>query len=82
MASLRRVQIGMNHAAAVGVHEGEWVKVVTPQGAVQMKVQVSATLNASGHCRLRLVARLRAVGPLPPRPFRLAQQQRAERCPA
>lgn len=52
VASLRRkaptpqVQIGMDHAAAVGVHEGEWVKVVTPQGAVQMKVQVSATLNA------------------------------------
>jgi len=52
VASLRRkapvpqVQIGADHASSIGVLDGQWVKVVTPQGGVRMKAQISATLNA------------------------------------
>ncbi|WP_123295301.1 molybdopterin-dependent oxidoreductase [Comamonas sp. BIGb0124] len=52
VASLRRkapspqVQISAEHANAIGAHDGEWVKLVTPHGAVRMKAQVSPTLNA------------------------------------
>ncbi len=51
VASLRRkspepqVMIGVDHASAIGVHEGEWVRVVTPKGSVRQKVQISKTLD-------------------------------------
>nr|WP_319016917.1 molybdopterin dinucleotide binding domain-containing protein [Diaphorobacter aerolatus] len=52
VASLRRkspqpqVQINVDHAHGIGVHDGDWVKLVTPQGAVRLKAQVSNTLHA------------------------------------
>ena len=52
VASLRRkapepqVLLGKGHAAAIGVHDGDWVRVITPQGQVRLNVQISATLDA------------------------------------
>ena len=52
VASLRRkapgpqVQLGKDYAASIGVHDGQWVRVLTPRGAVKMRAQVSETLNA------------------------------------
>ncbi|WP_423199606.1 MULTISPECIES: molybdopterin-dependent oxidoreductase [unclassified Cupriavidus] len=52
VASLRRkapvpqVQIGTALATSIGVHDGDWVRVVTPRGAVRLKAQVDAALHA------------------------------------
>lgn len=51
VASLRRkapdpqVQIGPEYAQQIGVTDGDWVKIITPQGEVRMKAKVTAALN-------------------------------------
>lgn len=51
VATLRRkapapqVQIGKGFAATIGVHNGDWVRVVTRLGAVRLKARVDATLH-------------------------------------
>ena len=52
VASLRRkapdpmVQLGVDHAHRIGVQDGDWVNIVTPQGTVRLKAQISKSLDS------------------------------------